>query len=178
MSSSIHGDRKGGGRGVSPLDSEIISKKGCFFNFEGWKPNFTTLSPPGKNLEKSLTAPPLEKILPTPKVVSLYLLQHNWKRRCFKMFQVKRGANKRYWWVISGKCLQDKYQKYNFIGEDCKGKCWKTWTLVQNVKSMTTSTLKCKFVLRVEFIVKAWCSISSDGLIHYNWQDEMFRYKK
>jgi len=24
--------------------------------------------------------------------------------------------------VISGKCLQDKYQKYNFIGEDCKSK--------------------------------------------------------
>jgi len=28
--------------------------------------------------------------------------------------------------VISGKCLQDKYQKYNFIGEDCKAKYAKT----------------------------------------------------
>jgi len=32
------------------------------------------------------------------------------------------GASKTYWWVISGKCLQDKYQKCNFIGEDCKAK--------------------------------------------------------
>jgi len=24
---------------------------------------------------------------------------------------------------FSGKCLQDNYQKYNFIGEDCKAKC-------------------------------------------------------
>jgi len=45
----------------------------------------------------------------------------------------KRGANKIYWWVISGKCLQDKYQKYNFIGEDSKTKCAKTWKLVHNV---------------------------------------------
>jgi len=37
----------------------------------------------------------------------------------------KKGGNKIYWWVVSGKCLQDKYQKYNFIGEDCKAKCAK-----------------------------------------------------
>jgi len=30
------------------------------------------------------------------------------------------------WRVISGKYLQDKYGKYNFIGEDCKAKCAKT----------------------------------------------------
>ena len=43
---------------------------------------------------------------------------------CFKWR--KWGANKIYWWAISGKCLQDKYQKYNFISEDCKAKCAKT----------------------------------------------------
>jgi len=42
----------------------------------------------------------------------------------------KRGAKKIYWWVISQKCLQDKYQKYNFIGEDWK--VLKTWKLVYN----------------------------------------------
>jgi len=49
--------------------------------------------------------------------------------------------------------LQDKYQKYNFIGEDCKAKCAKTWKLVHNVKSRATSTFECKFVLCIEFIV-------------------------
>jgi len=57
--------------------------------------------------------------------------------------------------VISGKCLQDKYQKYNFIGEDCKAKCAKTWKLVQNVKSVTTSIFESKFVMRIVFIAKA-----------------------
>jgi len=56
--------------------------------------------------------------------------------------------------MISGKRLQDKYQKYNFIGEDCKTKCTQTRTLVHNVKSVTTSTFECKFVLRIRFIVK------------------------
>jgi len=77
--------------------------------------------------------------------------------KCFKWR--KRGANKTYWWVISGKCLLDKYQKYNFIGEDCKTKCAKTRKLVHNVESMTTSTFECKFVLRNGFIVKARCSV-------------------
>jgi len=45
----------------------------------------------------------------------------------------ERGEQTTYLWVISGKCLQDKYQKYNFIGEDCKAKCAKTWKLVHNV---------------------------------------------
>jgi len=65
--------------------------------------------------------------------------------KCFKWR--KSGTNKIYWWVISGKCLQDKYQKYNFISEDCKTKCAKTWKLVHTVKSMTPSTFECKFVL-------------------------------
>jgi len=82
---------------------------------------------------------------------AVYLLQH-WR---------KRGANKIYWWVISGKCLQDKYQKYNFIGEDCKAKCTKIWKWVQHVKSVTTSTFESTFVLPIGFIAKAWCSISS-----------------
>jgi len=86
--------------------------------------------------------------------------------KCFKWR--KRRANKIYWWVIAGKCLQDKYQKYNFIGEDCKTKCAKTRKLVHNVKSMATSTFECKFVLRTGFIVKAYCLMSSVGLIHCN----------
>jgi len=57
--------------------------------------------------------------------------------------------------VFLGKCLQDKYQKYNFIGEDCKAKCAKTWKLVQNIKSVTTSTFESKFVPRIGFNVKA-----------------------
>ena len=66
--SSIHGPRKRGRGGLGlPLDFQIISKKSCFFNFEGWKPNFTTFgSPLEKFLGKSPTAPPLEKLLPTP----------------------------------------------------------------------------------------------------------------
>jgi len=39
---------------------------------------------------------------------------------------------------------------------------------VQLFKSVTTSTFECKFVLRIGFIVKAWCSMSSVDLIHYN----------
>jgi len=42
---------------------------------------------------------------------------------------------------------------------------------------MTTSTFECKFVLRIGFIVKAYCSMSSVGLVHYNEHDEIFRYK-
>jgi len=95
--------------------------------------------------------------------------------KCFKWRN--RGANKIYWWMISGKCLRDKYQKYNFIGEDCKAKCAKTWKLVQNIKSVKTVTFESKFAQRIGFIVKAWCSMSSVGLIHYNKHDEMFRYK-
>jgi len=96
--------------------------------------------------------------------------------KCFKWR--KREANKTYWWVISGKRLQSKCQKRNFIGEDCKAKCAKTWKLVHNVKSMTTSTFECKSVLRIGFIVEAYCSMFSVGLIHCNSHDEMFRYKK
>ena len=81
--------------------------------------------------------------------------------KCFRWR--KRGSNKIRWWVISGKCLQDKYQKYNFIGEDCKAKCAKTWQLVQNVKSVTTSTFESKLFLHIGFIVKTWCSMSSVG---------------
>jgi len=56
--------------------------------------------------------------------------------------------------VISGKCFQDKYEKYNFTGENCKAKCAKTWKLVHNVRSMKTSTFEGKFVLGIGFIVK------------------------
>ena len=44
----------------------------------------------------------------------------------------------------------------------------KTWKLVHNVKSVTTSTFEWKFVLHIGFIVKAYCSMSSVGLIHCN----------
>ena len=95
--------------------------------------------------------------------------------KCFKWR--KRGANKIYWWVISGKCLQDKYQKYNFIGEICKAMCAKTWKLVQNVESVKTSIFESKFVLLIGFTVKVWCTMSSAALIHCNKHDEMIRYK-
>jgi len=60
---------EGGGRGAwPPLDFEIISKRGCFFNFEGWKPNFTTFGTPWKKFWENPQVPPWkkEKILPTP----------------------------------------------------------------------------------------------------------------
>jgi len=56
--------------------------------------------------------------------------------------------------VISGKSLQDKYQKRNFIGEDCKAKCAKSIKLLQNFKIVTASTFKSKFVLRIVLIAK------------------------
>jgi len=51
--------------------------------------------------------------------------------------------------------LYDKYEKYNFINEDCKAKSAKTWKLVQNVKSVTISIFESNFVMRIVFIVKA-----------------------
>jgi len=33
---------------------------------------------------------------------------------------------------------------------------------------MTTSTFECKFVLHIGFILKAYCSMFSVGLIHCN----------
>ena len=56
--------------------------------------------------------------------------------------------------------MQDKYKKYNFIGENCKAKCAKTLKLVHNVRSMKTSTFECKFVLRIGVIVKATAGCS------------------
>ena len=40
-----------GGKGAlaPPWILKLLATKGCFFNFEGWKPNFTTFAPPGKN---------------------------------------------------------------------------------------------------------------------------------
>jgi len=58
--------------------------------------------------------------------------------------------------------------QYNFIGEDCKTKCAKNRKLVHNVESTTTSTFECNFVLGIGFIVKAYCSLSSVGLVHCN----------
>jgi len=50
---------EGGGGGASPsLDFEIISKKGCFFDFEGLKPNFTTFGSPWKKFWESPLLPP------------------------------------------------------------------------------------------------------------------------
>jgi len=60
---------RGGGarRGLALLDFEIISKKGCFFNFEGQKPNFTVCAPPlEKILGKSPTGPPWKKSFRRP----------------------------------------------------------------------------------------------------------------
>jgi len=54
---------------VHTLDFEIISKKGCFLNFKGLKPNFTTFDPPWK------------KILPTPMCMVKNLLKVASKRK-------------------------------------------------------------------------------------------------
>ena len=60
----------------------------------------------------------------------------------FEMFHMKKeGSKQTNCWVFSGKCLQDKYQKYNFIGEDFKSKCAKTWKLVRNVKRFSKGVI-------------------------------------
>jgi len=42
-----------GDRGAfPPWILKLLAKKGCFFNFEGLKTNFTTFGPPGKNFGK------------------------------------------------------------------------------------------------------------------------------
>ena len=63
-------ERRGRGR-PCPLDFEIICKKRLFFQFRGVKNKFHHFwHPLEKILGKSPTAPPLEKILPTPMFVS------------------------------------------------------------------------------------------------------------
>jgi len=85
------------------------------------------------------------------------------------MFQVKKeGSNQNILVSDFRKMFARQNQKYNFIGEDCKTKSRKTRKLVHNVKSMTTSIFECEFVLRIGFIVKAYCSMFSVGLIHCN----------
>jgi len=67
----------------------IISKEGCFFNFEGQKTNFTTFDPFWKKVGKIPYCPPLEKILPMLMVVVKYIGQlsqctlENYYRRWF-----------------------------------------------------------------------------------------------
>jgi len=47
-----------GGQGP-PWILKLLAKKGCFFNFEGQKPNFTTFGPPWKKFwENPLLIPP------------------------------------------------------------------------------------------------------------------------
>jgi len=85
------------------------------------------------------------------------------------MFNVKKQGGKEKILVSDFKnFLQDKYQKYNVIGKDCKAKCAKTWKLVQNFEIVTISTFANAFVLPiVGFIVNTWCLMSSVVLIHY-----------
>ena len=111
------------------------------------------------------------------RCLEVHLLQHKVTQMLWNVSSGEIGEETIYWWAISGKCLRDKYQKYTFIGKDYKAKCTKTSKLMQNVKSVTTSTFKSKFVLRIGFTVKTWCSMSNVSLINYNKHDEMFRYE-
>ena len=66
---------RGEGGGLAPWNLKLLAKKGCFFNFEGYKPNFTTFGPPWKKFsENPLLAPPWKKSFRRPccqcKVVS------------------------------------------------------------------------------------------------------------
>jgi len=57
---------------LTPWILKLLAKKGCFFQFRGWKTNFTTFAPPpGKNFGKIPYCSP-EKILPTPMAVSIW----------------------------------------------------------------------------------------------------------
>jgi len=49
---------KGAGEAKAPLDFEIFSKKGCFLSFVWEKQISPLLTPSGKFLEKSPSAPP------------------------------------------------------------------------------------------------------------------------
>jgi len=65
---------EGGSRGdLCPPDFKNFSKKGCFFNFEGWQPNFTTLAPPlDKILEKYPSGPPGKNLSDAHATVSFF----------------------------------------------------------------------------------------------------------
>jgi len=67
-----HGRRKGGQKGLAPLDLYIVAKKFVFLVSSGKKTNFTTFGPLRKNFWKNPLVPPLlEKILPTPSVLQI-----------------------------------------------------------------------------------------------------------
>jgi len=63
---------RGAGRTLAPhWILKLIAKRGCFFNFEGQKTNFTTFGPPWKKNWENPLLTLLEKILPTPVVGSM-----------------------------------------------------------------------------------------------------------
>jgi len=85
------------------------------------------------------------------------------------MFQVKKEESEQNILVSDfRKMFARQISKVQLHRRRLQSKVRKTWNLVHNVKSMTTSTFECKFVLHIEFIVKAYCSMSSVGSIHCN----------
>jgi len=85
------------------------------------------------------------------------------------MFQVKKEGSQQNMLVSDfRKMFARPISKVQLHRRRLQNKVRKTWKLVHNVKSMTTSTFESKFVLRIGFIVKAYCSMSSVGWIHYN----------
>ena len=61
-------------RGVWPhWILKFSAKKGCFLGFEGEKSKFTTFGSPWMKFGKTLSTPPLEKILPTPMVTAQFI---------------------------------------------------------------------------------------------------------
>jgi len=94
------------------------------------------------------------------------------------MFQVKKEGSKQNKLVsVFRKMFARQISKVQLHRRRLQSKMYKNLK-VGGKRSVTTSTFKSKFVLRIGFIVKAWCSMSTIGLIHYNKHDEMFRYKK
>jgi len=96
--------------------------------------------------------------------------------KCFKWR--KRGENKIYWWVISGKCLQDKYQKYNFIGEGSKQSAQKLESWCKTLKSWQLQHLNVNLFCALDSWKRhtARCPV----LVWYTVikHDEIVRYKK
>jgi len=85
------------------------------------------------------------------------------------MFQVKKEGSKQNMLVSDfRKMFAREISKVQLHQRRLQAKCAKTWKLLHNVKSMTTSTFESKFVLHFGFIVKAYCSMSNGGLIRCN----------
>ena len=99
------------------------------------------------------------------RCLAVYLLQHKVTQMLQNVSSEQRWEQTKY----TGEWFQEIVCKTNIKSTTSSAKIAKrakTWKLVHNVKSVTSSTFECKFVLRIGFIVKAFCSMSRVSLMH------------